>query len=86
MQRVGPAPFVAPRSIPAFVCRRIGRFTDRGRRHVPQYGDSVSDAAETQTWHHLNATEVFTAVTMKNGVFWDVTPCGSCKNRHFGGT
>jgi hypothetical protein len=25
--------------------------------------------------------EVFTAVTMKNGVFWDVTLCGSCKNR-----
>jgi hypothetical protein len=25
--------------------------------------------------------EVFTAVTMKNGVFWDVTPRGSCKNR-----
>jgi hypothetical protein len=24
--------------------------------------------------------------TMKNGVFWDVTPCGSCKNRCFGGT
>jgi hypothetical protein len=30
--------------------------------------------------------EVFTAVTMKNGVFWDVTPCGCCKNRRFGGT
>jgi hypothetical protein len=30
--------------------------------------------------------EVFTAVTIKNGVFWDVTPCGSCKNRLFGGT
>jgi hypothetical protein len=30
--------------------------------------------------------EVFTAVTMKNGVFWDVTPSGSCKNRRFGGT
>jgi hypothetical protein len=30
--------------------------------------------------------EVFTAVTMKNCVFWDVTPCGSCKNRRFGGT
>jgi hypothetical protein len=29
--------------------------------------------------------EVFTAVTMKSGVFWDVMPCGSCKNR-FGGT
>jgi hypothetical protein len=25
------------------------------------------------------------AVTMKNVVLWDVTPCGSCKNRNFGG-
>jgi hypothetical protein len=30
--------------------------------------------------------EVFAAVTMKNAGFWDVTPCGSCKNRRFGGT
>jgi hypothetical protein len=30
--------------------------------------------------------EVFTAVTMKNTVFWDVTPCRSCVNRRFGGT
>jgi hypothetical protein len=30
--------------------------------------------------------EVFTAVAMKNGVFWDVMPCGSCKNRRFEGT
>jgi hypothetical protein len=30
--------------------------------------------------------EVFPAVTMKNGVFWDVTPRGSCKNRRFRGT
>jgi hypothetical protein len=30
--------------------------------------------------------EVFTAVTMKVAVFWDVTSRGSCKNRHFGGT
>jgi hypothetical protein len=22
----------------------------------------------------------------KNGIFWDVTPCASCKNRRFGGT
>jgi hypothetical protein len=27
--------------------------------------------------------EVFTAVTIKNGVFWVVTPCGSCKNRRW---
>jgi hypothetical protein len=30
--------------------------------------------------------EVFTTVTMKNGVFWDVMPCGACKNRRFRGT
>jgi hypothetical protein len=30
--------------------------------------------------------EVFTAVTMKNGVFWDVATSGSCKNRRFGAT
>jgi hypothetical protein len=30
--------------------------------------------------------EVLMAVTKKNGVFWDVTLCGSCKNRRFGGT
>jgi hypothetical protein len=30
--------------------------------------------------------EVFTAVSMKNAVFWDVAPCRSCVNRRFGGT
>jgi hypothetical protein len=29
---------------------------------------------------------IFTAVTIKNASFWDVTPCGSCRNRIFGGT
>jgi hypothetical protein len=29
--------------------------------------------------------EVFTAVTMKNVVFWDVALCRSCVNRRFGG-
>jgi hypothetical protein len=30
--------------------------------------------------------EVFMSVTMKNVVFWDITPCGCYKNRRFGGT
>jgi hypothetical protein len=30
--------------------------------------------------------EVYTAVTMKNGVFCDVTSCGSCKNHRYGGS
>jgi hypothetical protein len=34
------------------------------------------------TWNER--FEVFTAVTMKKAVFWDVTSCGSCKNRRFG--
>jgi hypothetical protein len=25
-------------------------------------------------------------VEVKNGVFWDVMPCGSCNSRRFGGT
>jgi hypothetical protein len=28
----------------------------------------------------LTRFEFFKAVTMKNAVFWYVTPCGSCKN------
>jgi demethoxyubiquinone hydroxylase (CLK1/Coq7/Cat5 family) len=35
----------------------------------------------TTEYTHLQGLEVFTAVTKKNAVFWDVTPCGSCKNR-----
>jgi hypothetical protein len=31
-------------------------------------------------------SEVFTAVTMKNSVFWDVKPCGPCKTQCFGWT
>jgi hypothetical protein len=30
--------------------------------------------------------EVFPKATVKNGVFWDFTPRGPCKNRRFGGT
>jgi hypothetical protein len=30
--------------------------------------------------------EVFTAVTMKNAVFWVVAPCGFIINRRFEGT
>jgi hypothetical protein len=33
------------------------------------------------TYHSMK-----TIPSSKNAVFWDVTPCGSCKNRHFGRT
>jgi hypothetical protein len=28
--------------------------------------------------------EVSTAATVTNGLFWDITPCASCKKRRFG--
>jgi hypothetical protein len=37
-------------------------------------------------WTKLVRFEVFKAVTMKNCVFCDDTPCGSYNNRRFGGT
>jgi hypothetical protein len=45
-------------------------------------------------WSHFNVAntnsvvrfEVFTAVTMKNAVLWDVAPCRCCVNRSFGWT
>jgi hypothetical protein len=30
--------------------------------------------------------QLINRLSTKNGVFWVVTPCGSCKNRRFGGT
>jgi hypothetical protein len=33
-----------------------------------------------ETYEHNGRSEVFTAVTMKNAVFWDVGPCRSCAN------
>jgi hypothetical protein len=33
---------------------------------------------------YLVGFEVFTTVPITSAVLWDVTPCGSCKNRRFG--
>jgi hypothetical protein len=48
-------------------------------------GKSESKRPPGRPRHKCVRVEVLTAVTMKNGVFWDVTPCGSCKNLCFGG-
>jgi hypothetical protein len=54
-----------------------------GRTHVSQ-GSCLLSAVINGTF--LVRFDDFTAVTIKNDVFWDVTPRGSCKNRRFGGT
>jgi hypothetical protein len=40
----------------------------------------IMESLERNTWEDLQVDG-----KMKNGVFWDVAPCGSCKNRYFGG-
>jgi hypothetical protein len=55
------------------------------RRKIPEEGILHSNRREKRKILYIRF-EVFTAVTMKNGAFWDVTACGSCKNGRFGGT
>jgi hypothetical protein len=43
----------------------------RGECSVPSAGDRVEYKGRIARF------EVFTAVTMKNGVFWDITPCAN---------
>jgi hypothetical protein len=59
------------------------------RKMFGPYKDEVTGGCRklhNEELHDFLRFEVFTAVTMKNGVFWDVTPCGFCKNERFGGT
>jgi hypothetical protein len=46
----------------------------------------VDSRAEMRTQTSLVRFAVFTAVSRKNAVFWDVAPCRSCGNRCFRGT
>jgi hypothetical protein len=60
-------------------------------RHKGLRGTTVWNAGKLnwvkiQIFIYLLRFEVFTAVTMKNAVFWDVAPCRSFVNRRFGGT
>jgi hypothetical protein len=51
-----------------------------GRKFSYIYHKNISDFVP------LAKSEIFTTMTMKNAVFWELTPCDSCKNRRFGGT
>jgi hypothetical protein len=46
----------------------------------------ITSLLQSSTCHCYVRFEVFTTVTMKDSVFWDVTPPDSCKNRSFEGT
>jgi hypothetical protein len=48
--------------------------------------DSLGSNPDKEDTPFYGRFEIFMVVTMKNAVFWDVTPCGACKNRRFGVT
>jgi hypothetical protein len=74
----------SPRLNAAAGSRRLGSLQISARYfHLQKSRLDTQYVIQTQ-WHKvLNYVtfEIFTAVTMKNAVFWDVTSCGSCKNR-----
>jgi hypothetical protein len=74
--------FVRLHIINAIQYRTVTRITDTSSAEL------CVDAVRSQSVCYIPNVrfEVFTTVTMKNGVFWDVTLCGFCKNRPFGGT
>jgi hypothetical protein len=46
--------------------------------------NSLNILEDGYNYRHIG--RLWTTGFLKNGVFWVVTPCGSCKNRRFGGT
>jgi hypothetical protein len=51
---------------------------------ISELGTALAVTSNRRTLRFVRFN-IFTEVTIKNAVFWDVTLCGSCKNRHFGG-
>jgi hypothetical protein len=75
------------------IFQNVGHFETRGFRKLVNavtHLDGIQGAARFESRQEPEVScvifEVFTAVTLKNAVFWDVAPCRSCVNRSFGGT
>jgi hypothetical protein len=60
-------------------------FWDIYTRFIPHRKHIISPL-QSPTGYWYVRFQMFTAVTMKNAEFWDVTLCGFCKNRHFEGS
>jgi hypothetical protein len=58
----------------------------RGNCCLPRYLDMRFRIYSVFKWRPYIRFEVFTAVTMKYAVFWNVVPYRYCVNRRFGGT
>jgi hypothetical protein len=71
------------RPVHMFTCSQL-RWSGGARRHCDAFAGSGSEFAGRDAAVRTTVTGVWTK--RKNAVFLDVTPCGSCKNRHFAGT
>jgi hypothetical protein len=70
-------------AVPSFWRGRQDSHSKRGGTSRKSGYSLRSPAVYRVDWYRMTVTDklkrVFTAVTMKNGVFWVVTPCGSCR-------
>jgi hypothetical protein len=67
-------------------CILIGECQSVGRTHYPRLAPRRLKFNIMNNFVIYVRFEVFTAITMKNAVFWNVAPCRYCVNRRFGGT
>jgi hypothetical protein len=71
------------------VCERhsrvkAGRVEEDERSGLPSTSKTTENVGKILELIHEDRRG--TIRELKNGVFWNATPCGSCKNRRFGGT
>jgi hypothetical protein len=72
---------------------QLTEFTECHKRNQKEHADGLSRDRIPQQLLDLSSKRgkkfgkiSETMEALKNGAFWDVTPCGSCKNRCFRGT
>jgi hypothetical protein len=71
-----------------FGAANIRTFYERNEKYIQHYSEMWKEKTNfisRSKWRELKIKyvrfEVFTPVTMKSGVLWDVTPCGSSSQR-----
>jgi hypothetical protein len=65
-----------------------GGYYDTEHESPVLYKQRLSPHMSLQSLYGLVERELSVpySLAIKNDLFWNVTPCGSCKNRRFGGT
>jgi hypothetical protein len=68
----------------SYVGQTSRKYYTRYEEHVAEIRNSSGVREYSKDIMSTGLTHcILTHKSNKNGVFWDVAPCGSCKNRHF---